>query len=410
MAEKSFNAFKSFKMVDRPNMFTTPSDEDYVKIKSYLNGDIPKSEIFVYPILLCDNDEDRDNEQFSHDALLEIAQKYKGVTGIYDHVHKSDNQHSITFDTELITEKNKKNSIGEDYEYVIGYQYMLNTEKNKGLIDDIKAGIKKGASIGFEYKACKCSICGANWRLGEKCQHIKGKSYDGKRCVGILSDIEDAYEWSFVAVPAQRNAGVIKEYNNKREATNMDIKQVIVKACSGLSADESSVIMKAFEDADVDKKNKEIESLKAKVKAYEEENGDLKKKMADSALEDAKAKVYEGLKPKSDVAKQIADEKIGDVLKVNDDGTVDGIDEAKGLMNGDYAFLFDPDEEEDEEDPEGEAEEDPNEEEETEHGEKSKKTNKIATKSFTTPFSMGVKSNIKTNGIKRYVPGIREVK
>ena len=34
--------------------------------------------------------------------------------------------------------------------------------------------------------------------------------YDGKTCHFVLSDPQDAYEWSFVAVPAQRDAGVIK--------------------------------------------------------------------------------------------------------------------------------------------------------------------------------------------------------
>ena len=33
-----------------------------------------------------------------------------------------------------------------------------------------------------------------------------------KRCHVVLSDVTDAYEWSFVAVPAQREAGVTKQF------------------------------------------------------------------------------------------------------------------------------------------------------------------------------------------------------
>ncbi len=52
-----------------------------------------------------------------------------------------------------------------------------------------------------------CSICGK-----EQCGHVKGRTYQGKRCHRVLCDPVDAYECSFVAVPAQRSAGVVKQY------------------------------------------------------------------------------------------------------------------------------------------------------------------------------------------------------
>ena len=39
-----------------------------------------------------------------------------------------------------------------------------------------------------------------------------GQLYGEKRCHVVLSDVTDAYEWSFVAVPAQREAGVTKQF------------------------------------------------------------------------------------------------------------------------------------------------------------------------------------------------------
>ena len=56
-----------------------------------------------------------------------------------------------------------------------------------------------------------CSICGKNIKA-EGCEHQKGKYYGGKLCCYLLSEPADAYEWSFVAVPAQRNAGVMKSF------------------------------------------------------------------------------------------------------------------------------------------------------------------------------------------------------
>ena len=54
-----------------------------------------------------------------------------------------------------------------------------------------------------------CSICGK-----EQCAHLKGRIYQGKPCHKILQQITDAYEWSFVAVPAQVHAGVTKRYGS----------------------------------------------------------------------------------------------------------------------------------------------------------------------------------------------------
>ena len=54
-----------------------------------------------------------------------------------------------------------------------------------------------------------CSICGAE---NGACGHVRGETYDGRLCFTELREPQDAYEWSFVAVPAQRNAGVLKRF------------------------------------------------------------------------------------------------------------------------------------------------------------------------------------------------------
>jgi hypothetical protein len=58
-----------------------------------------------------------------------------------------------------------------------------------------------------------CSICGGEY--GD-CGHQKGQYYDGQLCCAILKEPMDAYEFSFVAVPAQVNAGVLKGMGRNR--------------------------------------------------------------------------------------------------------------------------------------------------------------------------------------------------
>ena len=52
-----------------------------------------------------------------------------------------------------------------------------------------------------------CSVCGSEYGT---CGHRKGERYDGQVCCAILQEPMDAYEFSFVAVPAQRESGVLK--------------------------------------------------------------------------------------------------------------------------------------------------------------------------------------------------------
>ena len=49
-----------------------------------------------------------------------------------------------------------------------------------------------------------------------RCGHQGGRRYDGKLCYFTLREPTDAYEWSFVAVPAQRKAGVIKAFTKEQ--------------------------------------------------------------------------------------------------------------------------------------------------------------------------------------------------
>lgn len=92
---------------------------------------------------------------------------------------------------------------------------MVKTASNADLITEIKAGIKKEGSVGCSITGAICSICGTD-NTKSYCRHWPGKSYDkesGKEiCTFTLTGASDAYEFSLVAVPAQRAAGVSKSY------------------------------------------------------------------------------------------------------------------------------------------------------------------------------------------------------
>ena len=101
---------------------------------------------------------------------------------------------------------------GEPYCYLKGCAYLLRTEGNRELIAAIEGGIKKEVSVGCAVERSVCSICGEEFHT---CPHEKGAEYGGRRCWAELVGATDAYEWSFVAVPAQPRAGVVKRFGSE---------------------------------------------------------------------------------------------------------------------------------------------------------------------------------------------------
>ncbi|MBQ9850209.1 MAG: hypothetical protein IJO36_05880 [Clostridia bacterium] len=186
-------------------------EEELRLIGKFARKELSQDEIYTFSVILCDNEIDRDNERFTVPALKTLAELFVGKTGIFDHNMSSKDQNARIYATEFVTDESRKTSHGEPYCYIKAKAYMVRTEKNKDLIAEIEAGIKKETSVGCCVRTISCSICGKNIK-SEGCEHQKGKVYGGKLCSFLLEDPTDAYEWSFVAVPAQKNAGVIKAF------------------------------------------------------------------------------------------------------------------------------------------------------------------------------------------------------
>lgn len=174
-------------------------------------------DVFTFKAVLCDNELDRDYEQFSLKALQELQKLFSGKTVIKDHTWSADNQVARIYATELV-QGTKAAKSGELYTQLVAHCYMVKTASNADLIAEIKGGIKKEGSVGCRVSSSICSICGTD-NAKSYCRHWPGKSYDKEGgpqvCTFTLAGAQDAYEFSLVAVPAQRAAGVSKSYTGK---------------------------------------------------------------------------------------------------------------------------------------------------------------------------------------------------
>ena len=169
--------------------------------KARLNGE----QVYVFSLRLCDDQMDRDFERFDGAALPALAKLFIGKTGIVDHKWSAENQVARIFETQVVQEKSVR--------YIKAWAYIRRGGANEEIIADIEAGIKKEVSVGCAMGRCICSVCGSEYGT---CGHLKGECYDGAVCCAILQEPVDAYEFSFVAVPAQREAGVLKAMHGRK--------------------------------------------------------------------------------------------------------------------------------------------------------------------------------------------------
>ena len=174
-------------------------------INAQAKAKLTEEQVYVFSLRLCDDQVDRDGERFDTAALPALAKLFIGKTGILDHKWSSQQQVARIFETQVVKE--------EGVSYIKAWAYIRRGGSSDEIIADIEAGIKKEVSVGCAMGTSVCSVCGGEYGV---CGHQKGEYYDGQLCCAILKEPMDAYEFSFVAVPAQKNAGVLKGLGGRK--------------------------------------------------------------------------------------------------------------------------------------------------------------------------------------------------
>ena len=182
-----------------------PNAQQLEKINALAKGTLTAEQVYVFSVRLCDDQVDRDFERFGTEALPVLAKLFVGKSGIVDHKWSAGSQLARIFDTEILTE--------DGVTGIKAWAYIRRGGAGDEWIADIEAGIKKEVSVGCAMGRSVCSVCGGEYG---SCGHRKGEYYEGQLCCAVLRDPVDAYEFSFVAVPAQREAGVLKGMGRQR--------------------------------------------------------------------------------------------------------------------------------------------------------------------------------------------------
>ena len=183
------------------------------EINRFSKSELTEEQVYPFTLRLCDNEVDRDFERFDGEALERLGELFLGRSGLFDHQWCAQGQTARIYRTEVVREPARVTAAGDEYRWLKAWAYLLRTEKNQELIAEIEGGIKKEVSVGCSVARRVCSVCGAE---AGACAHERGQVYGERLCFTELREPVDAYEWSFVAVPAQREAGVLKRFGQER--------------------------------------------------------------------------------------------------------------------------------------------------------------------------------------------------
>ena len=199
-----------------------PAEAELAAINRFAKSPLRAEEVYTFSLRLCDNEVDRDWERFDTAALNTLGDLFVGKSGIFDHQWTAEGQTARIYRTEMVREGAQVTAAGDGYCWLKAWAYLLRTEKNADLIAEIEGGIKREVSVGCSMGRSVCSVCGAE---NGACSHVKGQVYGDKLCFTELREPLDAYEWSFVAVPAQPRAGVVKRFGREEPELRLLQKQ-----------------------------------------------------------------------------------------------------------------------------------------------------------------------------------------
>ena len=136
----------------------------------------------------------------------------------------------------MTRQNGQKTALGDDYYRLKARAYLPVCESNRDIILAIDSGIIKEVSVGCAVGRVVCNVCGEDISM---CTHKKGEAYGSKLCCGELVNPYDAYEWSFVAVPSQKKAGITKSHKILGKENDMEKILKAIENKKAFTLDES---------------------------------------------------------------------------------------------------------------------------------------------------------------------------
>ena len=91
------------------------SSEELALINNYTRKPLKSEDVYVFSVVLCDNDVDRDGERFPVESLFELEKLFVGKTGIFDHDPTAKNQTARIFACRTEAVEGRTTATGDGY-------------------------------------------------------------------------------------------------------------------------------------------------------------------------------------------------------------------------------------------------------------------------------------------------------
>ena len=117
------------------------TDDEMKLINTYSRRELKREEVYIFSVVLCDNDIDRDYERFTVESLEKLSALFIGKTGIFDHNPTAEKQTARIISTSVESVEGRKNALGDDYFRLVARAYMPVCERNSDLILALDSGI-----------------------------------------------------------------------------------------------------------------------------------------------------------------------------------------------------------------------------------------------------------------------------
>lgn len=222
-----------------------PTPEELVAINKLSNVDLSEDDVYVFMTLAMDNNPDRQYDIVSSKANSSAARMTADRPMLTDHEREVEN-----IVGKLIEGTTYKGSLWQKF-YIDSQNYTLARAIMLGLVN------KVSVSFGASPVHAICSSCRDKSIYSMECPHYPGrKDENGDTVYCLLKNIDDYYETSFVAVPAQPRAGVRRE-----PVEEMTMPELSAKSLTPEDVEATNAFMEEEDFTTDSNKNKTVDRI-----------------------------------------------------------------------------------------------------------------------------------------------------
>lgn len=198
--------------------FGVPTAGQLDKINALAKRTLSKDEVFAFSTKMVGDALLTERYMKLHKSLLEVykTDARTGVAFMLDHAWAGLQKALVygrTFDASI---KRSDGAVEGETWALHGDTYIVRGKEKDGIstdaiIADIEDGTLFDVSIGFGFETAICSICGNNYYDGSKCEHWRGREYEGQLCYIIAKPPGYLMELSGVFDGAYPTAGILSQ-------------------------------------------------------------------------------------------------------------------------------------------------------------------------------------------------------